>query len=71
MVGQIVRVSAVLGLVIGGLIGFVLGSEYPPTMAFAAVEGAILFGIPIFAVSALLGVAAVDLQRLGERRRHR
>ena len=68
---NIVRVGAVLGLVIGAGAGFGLGIQYPPTVAFAVVEGVFLFGIPIFVVSILVALVAAGIQGLGDRRARR
>lgn len=41
-----------VGVVGGGVFGFVRGLDYLPTLPFAVVEGGILFGVP----AALLGL---------------
>jgi hypothetical protein len=71
LTANIVRVGAVLSLVIGGGTGFVLGIHYPPTVAFAVVEGVILVGVPIFFVTILVALAAAGVQGLGARRARR
>jgi hypothetical protein len=68
VVVQILRVGAVLGLVVGVGLGFALGIHYPPTVAFAVVEGVFLFGIPIFVISILVALVAAGIQRVAARR---
>jgi hypothetical protein len=43
---RLVAVCALIGVACGAVWGFVRGLDHPPTVAFAVVEGAILFGVP-------------------------
>jgi hypothetical protein len=52
---------ALVGVVGGGIFGFVRGLSYLPTLPFAVIEGAILIGVPV----ALLGLVASGLWTLG------
>lgn len=66
------RLLALCGLVgVGGgaIVGFARGLTYLPTLPFAVVEGAILFGVP----ASLVGVLLVGCWSLvtGSRRRAR
>lgn len=65
---RLVVVLAAFGAAGGTIFGFVRGLDYPPTLVFAVVEGAILFGVP----ACLLGLIAagcltlvVNLRRRG------
>ena len=42
----------------GGLWGFVRGLDYPPTVAFAVVEGAVIFVVPGALLGTLVGLVA-------------
>jgi hypothetical protein len=44
-----------MGVVVGAIFGFVRGLDYLPTLPFAIVEGAILFGLPASLLGRLLG----------------
>jgi hypothetical protein len=44
---------------LGGIVGFVLGLDYPPTLGFAVIEGGIIGGVPGFFLGALVGVILV------------
>lgn len=55
--------TAVSAGAIGGVVGLVLGWDYPPTLAFAFLEGGIIAGVPGSLlgtlVGAVLGVAHI------------
>jgi hypothetical protein len=44
---------------LGGAWGFVRGVGYPPTVAFAVVEGAVIFAVPGLLLGLLVGLLAV------------
>jgi len=48
---------AVLGVVVGAIVGFFLGLAHLPTLPFAIIEGAILFGVPATVLGLLLAGA--------------
>ncbi|MCW2796392.1 hypothetical protein [Nocardioides sp.] len=52
---------------VGGVVGLVLGRDYPPTLVFAFLEGGVIAGVPGFVLGTLVGaVAAVaHLRRFG------
>jgi len=54
---RLVAVSALVGVACGAVFGFVRGLDHPPTLAFAVVEGAILFGVPSWLFGLLLAGA--------------
>ena len=58
---RILVVVAIAGAVGGGFFGVVRGLSYLPTLPFAMVEGAILFGVP----AALLGLVLVGGWTIG------
>jgi hypothetical protein len=43
---RVLRGCTLVGVVVGAIFGFVRGLDYAPTLPFAVVEGAILFGVP-------------------------
>jgi hypothetical protein len=43
---------------VGGVWGFVRGIGYPPTVAFAVVEGAFIFAVPGLLLGTLVGLLA-------------
>ena len=62
-----ILVSATLiGVVGGGIFGFVRGLHYLPTLPVAVVEGAILFGVPASLVG-LLGTGVWSLAKAARR----
>jgi hypothetical protein len=64
---RILLVATLAGVVGGGIWGLVRGLYYLPTVPFAVVEGAILFGVP----AALVGLVATGLWFLGSAARRR
>jgi hypothetical protein len=52
---RVLAVCALLGALVGAIVGFILGLHHLPTLPFAIIEGAILFGVP----ASLLGVLLV------------
>jgi ABC-type transport system involved in cytochrome c biogenesis permease subunit len=63
---RLVVICAVVGACGGGVIGFVRGLDYTPTLFFAIVEGAILFGVPALVLGLLLAACwslAASLRR--------
>jgi hypothetical protein len=52
---RLVVACASLGIIGGAILGFIRGLNYIPTLFFAVIEGAILFGVP----AALLGLLLV------------
>ncbi len=64
---RLLAVLAAAGILGGAVFGFVRGLSYVPTLPFAIVEGAILFGAP----AALLGLLLVGAWALGSAIRHR
>jgi hypothetical protein len=44
---------------IGGVVGLVLGWDYPPTRVFAFVEGSVIAGVPGFLLGILVGAMLV------------
>jgi hypothetical protein len=64
---RVMGVTAALFMSVGAVWGFVRGLAYPPTVAFAVVEGALLFLIPGMVLAVLTGLGAV-LWRLLPRR---
>ena len=67
MPGRLLTGCAFAGVVSGAILGFVRGLDYTPTLVFAIVEGAILFGVP----AALLGLLLAGGWSLGTRLRRR
>jgi uncharacterized membrane protein YjjB (DUF3815 family) len=63
---RILAVCGLAGVVGGAIFGLVRGLSYPPTVAFAIVDGAILIGAP----AAVLGLLCVGLWSLAKRTRH-
>jgi len=59
--------AVVVGVVGGAVFGFVRGLSHLPTLPFAIVEGAFLFGIP----AALLGLLLAGAWSLGSAVCHR
>jgi hypothetical protein len=51
---RLVRGFGIAGVVAGAIFGFVRGLGYSPTLVFAIVEGAILFGVPACILGLLL-----------------
>jgi hypothetical protein len=64
------RASGVAVLVagVGGVWGLVRGLAYPPTVAFAVVEGAMIFVAPGALLGAVVGAVSVLRLRRGRRR---
>lgn len=60
-------VCATGGVAGGVILGFVRGLQYPPTLAFALVEGAALIGVPASLLGLLL-VAVWSVARSGRGR---
>ena len=58
---RILVIATFVGVLGGGIWGFVRGLYHLPTVPFAVVEGAILFGVP----AALVGLVATGLWSLG------
>jgi hypothetical protein len=64
------RISALTAVVLGaagGVWGLVRGLAYPPTVAFAVVEGAFIFVLLGAVPAVLVGLGAVLWQRLRRR----
>src|SRR3954451_24144789 len=59
---RILVVVALLGVVGGGVFGFIRGLSYLPTLPVAVVEGGILFGAP----AALLGLVLAGVGSIGD-----
>jgi uncharacterized membrane protein YsdA (DUF1294 family) len=51
---RLLLVPVLVGVVGGAIFGFVRGLHYTPTLPFAVVEGAILFGVPACILGLLL-----------------
>jgi galactitol-specific phosphotransferase system IIC component len=51
---RFVGMCALVGAIVGAIFGFVRGLDHTPTLVFAIVEGAILFGFPAGLVGLLL-----------------
>jgi hypothetical protein len=58
---RLLAACALVGVVGGAIFGFVRGLHYVPTLPFAIVEGAILFGVP----AAILGLLLAGGWSLG------
>jgi hypothetical protein len=58
---RILTVVALVGVIGGGIFGFVRGLNYLPTLPFAVIEGGILFGVP----AAVLGLLLVGAWSFG------
>lgn len=63
---RMLAVCGLVGVVAGAILGLIRGLSYPPTVAFAIVEGAILVGVP----ASVLGLLCVGFWSLGKRTRH-
>ncbi|HVA75377.1 MAG TPA: hypothetical protein VNF71_12520 [Acidimicrobiales bacterium] len=63
---RILAVCGLAGVVSGAILGLVRGLSYPPTVAFAIVEGAIIIGAPV----SVLGLVCVGFWSLAKRTRH-
>ena len=63
------RAAATTGVcaLLGGVWGFVRGLGYPPTVAFAVVEGAVIFAFPGLLLGLLIGLLAALRHRPGRR----
>jgi hypothetical protein len=64
---RILVIATLIGVVGGGIFGFVRGLAYLPTLPFAVVEGGILFGVP----AAVLGLLLAGVWWLGSAARRR
>jgi hypothetical protein len=53
---RLLVVTALVGVTAGALFGFARGLSYLPTLPFAVIEGAILFGVPAAVLGGLLTV---------------
>jgi hypothetical protein len=64
---RLVTVCGVVGVTGGAIFGFIRGLDHVPTLPFAIVEGAILFGVPCCLVG-LLSASGWWLATNGRRR---
>ena len=51
---RLLAVCGLVGVVGGAIVGFARGLSYMPTLPFAIVEGAVLFGVPASVLGLLM-----------------